>query len=105
MIELTPWRLRSEVEAQCFAAEPGDRDAAFRKAGGDQKWIVGPLVHPDCDLGFGDYHLGSRVDKVSEDMARFGRLVAVSHLGAQEPVETAGHESELHIAVDLHGDR
>jgi hypothetical protein len=28
-----------------------------REAGGDQKRVVGTLVHPDCDLGFGKYHL------------------------------------------------
>jgi hypothetical protein len=45
-----------------------------KEAGGDQERVVGTLVHPDCDLGLGKYHLGPGVDKV---IVKEGDAVAV----------------------------
>jgi hypothetical protein len=72
-----------------------------RSAGG----CGGTLLHPDGDLILGNYYVGRCVDKTSEDVTGLGRFLAVTDPGPEQPVQSAGDERGLHIAVDLHGHR
>src|SRR5437879_12583802 len=58
----------------------------------------------DVDAGLVDGDRGGGIDEVAENMAGMSAEISVLNLEGKEAVETAGHQSEQEITIDLHGD-
>ncbi len=56
------------------------------------------------DLRLGDLHLGGGIHEILKQMPRLGVLVALADATGQQAVQTAGHQRQLEVAVDLHRD-
>lgn len=65
---------------------------------------MGALLEMDVDAGLVDGDRGRGIDEVAENMAGMSAEISVLNLEGKESVETAGHQSEQEITIDLHGD-
>jgi len=94
----------AEDEPEAFIPQPGDGHIRGAKAGRDQQGMMGTLLILDLHgiVGQGDHADG--IKKIPKDMAPLGHLIAPADLGAQQTREAAGHESQLYVTGDLHGD-
>ncbi|GFP32527.1 hypothetical protein HKBW3S42_00831, partial [Candidatus Hakubella thermalkaliphila] len=54
------------------------------------------------DLGLQYADLGHRLNKIPKNVTGGRCLITVSDLRSKEPIETAGHQGQLQITVDLH---
>ena len=66
---------------------------------------MSPFLKVYGNLLFRNHDLGGRVDKITEKMTGSGDLIAVANLRSQKPIEAAGHEGQLQIAVHFHRHR
>jgi hypothetical protein len=66
---------------------------------------VGALLEAHLNIPLGDHHMGDRIDEVTEDVLGLGGGTAVIDLLAEEAIQAAGHQGQLQIAIDFHGDR
>ena len=89
---------------KAFVVEPGDGLIGFIETGCEQQWVVGALLKPDFDVRIADGDSGGGVDEVAKEMSGTGALITISNTVGKDPVEAAGHQGQLEIAIDLHGD-
>ena len=94
----------SEDEPQSFVPQPGNFDIRLVELDGNQQWVVRSLLEPHHDLALTDRHAGRGVDEVAEQVAGLRRLVTVADPHGQKAVETARHQRQLQVAVDLQRD-
>ena len=47
-------------------------------------------------------HLRGGIDEIAEDVAQLGSCIAVADTSTEQPVQTAGHQRQPQVAVDLH---
>ena len=64
---------------------------------------VGAAMETQPDFAVRNGDVGRHVDKVAEDQARLGVVVA-THAACHETVETGGEDEERHVEVDLEAD-
>ena len=95
----------AEDEAQFFSKEPWQRDIDSVEARREQERVVSTLLKTNRDVLVSYDECRSGIHQIHEDVPGFGPFVAVADLAPQQPVETAGHKSQLQIKIDLHGDR
>src|SRR5262249_49176643 len=88
-------------KAEVLVVEPGNGNINIGKARRQKQRIMRALIKPDLDFTIGESHQCQRINKVAEDVARFGRVITFADLLPQEPAQTAAHQRQLQIAGDL----
>src|SRR3954470_19066947 len=94
-----------EDELQSLVTQPGNPDIRLVELDGNQQWVVGSLLELHHDFTLTDRHARRGVNEVAEQVAQLGRLVTLAYPQGQKPVETARHQRQLQVAVDLQRDR
>ncbi len=67
--------------------------------------LGGSLLELHHDARLVDRDVRCRIDQVPEQVPGLHRLVTVAHADRQQPVQAAGHQRQLQVAVDLHRHR
>src|SRR5208282_1568820 len=95
----------TEDQPEPLAAQPWHHFIRLIEPGRQQQWVVGTLLEPRGDSFLGDRDFRRGVDEIAEEMPRLRNLVSIPDANRQQAIQTAGHERQLQIAVDLHGNR
>src|SRR3990172_1786530 len=87
---------------QVLSTQPRDWDFLLVESRSEQQRIMSTLLELNHDLRLQNADLGGGLNKIPKKVARGGTLVAIANLRSQESIETAGHQSQLQITIDLH---
>ena len=94
-----------EDQPQPLAAQPWHHFIRLIEPGRQQQRVVGTLLEPHDDFALGDRDFRRGVDEIAEEMPGLRDLVTIPDANRQQAIQAAGHERQLQIAVDLHGNR
>jgi hypothetical protein len=74
----TPRRL-AEHQTQALSAQPGNLEVCFVETGGQQQGVVGSFLEPNRNVLLRNHHRGAGVNKITEQVARFGFFITVAN--------------------------
>ena len=88
-----------------LAAQPWQDLIRLIETGRQQQRVVGTLLEPHDDFALRDRDFRRGVDEIAEEMPGLRDLVTIADANRQQAIQAAGHERQLQVAIDLHGDR
>ena len=94
-----------EDQLHPLASQPRDDRLRPVEPRRNQQRVVSTLLVTDNDVRLADRHLCGRIHEVAEQMSRIGLLVPTPNPPSQQAVQTAGHQRQLQVAIDLHRHR
>ena len=94
----------AEDEVEFFIIEPWDGRVLLWDGRCDEVGVVRAFLEVYVDVLCVDGYASRGIDEVIEECPRVDAFVALCDVARHEAIEAAGHEGELEVAVDLHGD-